>query len=89
MKKYSSLILLVLVLLLTSCADRVSFAQAATMEPVGFWHGLWHGIIAPLSFIGSLFFDDVSVYAIYNNGGWYNFGFLVGIGAFTRTTSRR
>jgi hypothetical protein len=30
------------------------------------------------SFICSLIFDDVAVYAVNNNGGWYNFGFVGG-----------
>jgi hypothetical protein len=37
-------------------------------------------MIAPFSFIGSLIWDDVAVYAINNNGGWYDFGFLLGVG---------
>lgn len=72
---------LLLVLCLSGCADHVQFAAAATREPVGFWYGLWHGMIFPFAWFLSLFTDDVAVYAIYNNGGWYNFGFLLGIGA--------
>ena len=45
----------------------------------GFWRGLWHGAIAPFTFIGSLFTSDVAVYEVHNNGGWYNFGFVLGI----------
>ena len=45
-----------------------------------FWGGLWHGLIAPISWIGSLFCDDIAVWAINNNGGWYTFGFILGIG---------
>jgi hypothetical protein len=37
-------------------------------------------MITPLSFIGFLFSDDIAVYAVDNNGGWYNFGFLLGVG---------
>ena len=44
----------------------------------GFWQGLWHGIISPFAFLISLFSDAVHVYEIHNNGGWYNFGFLLG-----------
>ena len=45
----------------------------------GFWRGLWHGIIAPLTFIISLFSENVGIYEVFNNGGWYNFGFMLGI----------
>jgi hypothetical protein len=48
-------------------------------EVAGFWLGLWHGLIAPITFIVSLFSDSVSVYEVHNNGGWYNFGFLIGV----------
>ncbi len=68
-----------MVLMLTGCADSVSFVEAATMEPVGFLHGVWHGITVIISFIGSIFFDDIAVYAIYNNGGWYDLGYIIGI----------
>jgi hypothetical protein len=44
----------------------------------GFWLGLWHGIIAPITFVVSLFNDGVNVYEVHNNGAWYNFGFVLG-----------
>ncbi|RLI63009.1 MAG: hypothetical protein DRO67_06410 [Candidatus Asgardarchaeum californiense] len=69
-----------LVVLLTGCADTVTCTQAIQMEPVGFWYGLWHGMITPIAWIVSLFDDDTAIYAIYNNGGWYDFGFIWGIG---------
>lgn len=27
----------------------------------------------------SLFVDDVAVYAVPNNGGWYDFGYFIGV----------
>jgi hypothetical protein len=47
----------------------------------GFWRGLWHGAIVPITFVVSLFSHDVTIYEVHNNGGWYNFGFLLGIHA--------
>ncbi|MDD5153001.1 MAG: hypothetical protein PHS95_03400 [Candidatus Pacebacteria bacterium] len=44
----------------------------------GFWLGLWHGLICPITFIISLFSDNVHFYEVHNSGGWYNFGFLLG-----------
>lgn len=46
----------------------------------GFWSGLWHGFIAPITFAISLFTDNVNVYDVHNNGNWYDFGFVVGAG---------
>ena len=51
----------------------------ATGRVAGFWLGLWHGIIAPITFIVSLFVDGVRVYEVHNTGGWYDFGFLLGM----------
>ncbi len=59
----------------------------------GFWQGLWHGIIAPVTFIISLFSKNVHVFEVHNNGNWYVFGFLLGItsvwGGGGRAASRR
>jgi hypothetical protein len=59
--------------------DNVTLLQATNIEPIGFLSGLFHGFIIIISFIGSLFFDDITIYAIYNNGGWYNFGYIIGV----------
>ena len=32
----------------------------------------------PITFIVSLFNPDVGIYESNNNGGWYNFGFVIG-----------
>lgn len=45
----------------------------------GFWLGLWHGLISPITFIVSLFTDSVNVYEVHNNGNWYDFGFILGL----------
>jgi hypothetical protein len=47
-------------------------------KPAGFWAGLWHGLICVITFVISLFSDKVEMYEVANNGGWYNFGFLLG-----------
>jgi hypothetical protein len=45
----------------------------------GFWYGLWNGVISPVTFIISLFNRNVSPYEVHNSGGWYNFGFMLGV----------
>jgi hypothetical protein len=57
--------------------------------PAGFWGGLWHGIIAPITFLVSLFVDGVSIYESNNNGRWYEFGFMLGIGAYAGNEGAR
>jgi regulator of protease activity HflC (stomatin/prohibitin superfamily) len=48
----------------------------------GFWSGLWHGLISPVTFIISIFTKNVRFYEIHNNGTWYNLGFVIGAGLF-------
>lgn len=48
----------------------------------GFWKGLWHGLIAPITFIISIFTKNVRFYEVHNTGFWYNFGFVLGAGLF-------
>ena len=72
---------------LSGCADTVTPDQIDSMKPVGFWHGLWHGMILPFAWLVSLFSDAAAIYATYNNGGWYDFGFVLGVGALGGGTS--
>ena len=86
--KILSLLMLILMIILafTGCADvsHVEQCLPATDHVYGFWGGVWHGMILQFAFIGSLFSDDIAVYAVNNNGGWYNFGFVGGFGIMLR-----
>jgi len=53
--------------------------QLPGAKPAGFWAGLWHGILAPIIFIVSLFTPKVRIYEKNNKGLWYDFGFLLGV----------
>jgi hypothetical protein len=59
-------------------------------DPAGFLGGFWHGLIAPIAFVVSLFNAGVHIYETHNNGRWYEFGFLLGICAHAgdRSASR-
>lgn len=48
-------------------------------EPAGFWAGLWHGLLAPLTFIVSVFAPGVRLYETNNRGLLYDFGFVIGL----------
>lgn len=82
MKKFYLVLLLVLVALVaTSCtAGPNTFTDVPNEEGelAGFWRGLWHGFIAPFTFLISLFSDSVNVFEVHNTGNWYVFGFLMG-----------
>jgi hypothetical protein len=81
------LIAALLVLTLVTLAGCVAGPNAMVNTPnedgrvAGFWQGLWHGIIAPVTFVISLFSDKVHVFETHNNGNWYVFGFLLGLTA--------
>ena len=72
------LAILLLPLLIAAC-DANQAADAVTPTAPGFLLGVWHGFIFPIAWIVSLFADSVAVYAVPNNGGWYDFGYFVGI----------
>ena len=73
--------LAVTALALSACVatQRADVVQASAP---GFLLGLWHGFIFPIAWIISLFDADISVYAVPNNGGWYDFGYFLGIVVF-------
>jgi hypothetical protein len=68
-----------LLLLLASCARQVPEAVEHGAQAPGFLWGLWHGFVFPFGWIGSLFDPRIAVYAVPNNGGWYDFGFFLGV----------
>ncbi len=82
MKKTVLLLVLVsLALILSACAagpNQLRNTPDEDGEVAGFWKGIWHGLIAPFTFIVSLFNRNVYVFEVHNNGGWYTFGFLFG-----------
>ena len=67
---------------LAACATQVSSAVARAPTTPGFLLGLWHGFIFPAAWVLSLFMPDVAIYAVPNNGGWYDFGYFLGIVVF-------
>jgi hypothetical protein len=75
----------VLILFSTSCAPGPNDAEKTPGQKghvAGFFLGLWHGFISPVTFIISLFTRNVRLYEVHNNGSWYNFGFVLGAGLF-------
>ena len=72
-----TLALFAVILTLAACAHRVD-SSVAPHAP-GFLLGLWQGFIFPVSWVLSLFMPDVAIYAVPNNGGWYDFGYFIGV----------
>ena len=68
-------------LTLSACVATQASDAVAPAAP-GFLLGLWHGFIFPVAWVVSLFMSNVAVYAVPNNGGWYDFGYFLGIVVF-------
>lgn len=80
MARARALAALALLATLAACATQAGDAVAPAAP--GFLHGLWHGFIFPVAWVLSLFMGDVAIYAVPNNGGWYDFGYFLGIVVF-------
>ena len=48
-------------------------------DPAGFFWGVWHGWIAPISLIWGFFNPEIRIYEVYNTGWWYDFGYYMAI----------
>lgn len=77
MRLHNLFLLIALTAALTACATQ-PLALTASELP-GFFTGIWHGLVAPLALIGEIFLND-RIYAFPNSGGWYDFGYMIGIG---------
>lgn len=84
MKRYWFFVVVMLLMLVmlacTAGPNPVTNIAVEGRSVAGFWMGLWHGLIAPLTFIISLFTSDVKMYEVHNSGVWYDFGFVLGAG---------
>ena len=64
-------------LVMAGCAASANDAVGSGTQS-GFWLGLWHGAISPITFVVSLLRDDIAIYEVHNSGHWYDLGFIVG-----------
>ncbi|HHV97546.1 MAG TPA: hypothetical protein GXX37_13975 [Clostridiaceae bacterium] len=48
-------------------------------KPAGFFWGIWHGWIAPVSLVIGIFNKNIRIYEVNNTGWWYDFGFYIAI----------
>lgn len=87
MKKGTRALLLVLVLLALSTlacatpnADR-GVPLEATGKVYGFWNGVGDSFSAPWAFMSNVIWGtNHGIYQTHNNGNWYDFGYVFGIG---------
>lgn len=75
-----SICLLLLIALITFVGCIPGDGRHIAEKPAGFFWGIWHGWIAPISLIwGLLFNPEIRLYEPNNNGWAYDFGFYVAI----------
>ncbi|MEL7656597.1 MAG: hypothetical protein AAGU75_11890 [Bacillota bacterium] len=80
MKKKTLIIIILAVsisLILTGCIP--GDGTYTSEKPAGFFWGIWHGWIAPISLIAGLFKENIRVYETVNTGWWYDFGFYAAV----------
>ena len=66
-----------LVVVLSSCAP--GSGEFGDNNEAGFFSGVWHGWIAPITLVVQIFDDDIRVYERFNSGWWYDFGFYIAV----------
>ena len=71
------LLILTFILVLTGCVP--GDGTYTSSNPAGFFWGIWHGWISPISLIIGIFDPGIRVYEINNTGWWYDFGFYMAI----------
>jgi len=92
MKRYIPILLLILFLLavLSSCAP--GGGRYSYKRPAGFFTGIWHGWIAPVTLVIGIFNQQIRVYETSNVGWWYDFGFymavIAGFGSLSLTRKK-
>lgn len=85
MKTSLAVLVILSLVILAGCAPGANQSKGTASEHDGvggFWLGLWHGFIAPIVFVVSLFKNNLGIYEVHNSGAWYNFGYLFGLACF-------
>lgn len=72
-----SIMAALIMLLLTGCIP--GDGTYTLSKPAGFFSGIWHGWIAPISLVIGLFRKNIRIYETINTGWWYDFGFYMAI----------
>lgn len=70
------IVLAAIMLMMTGC---VPGDGTYSIKPAGFFSGIWHGWLAPLTLIISIFDKNINIYEVINTGWWYDFGFYAAI----------
>lgn len=80
MKKRILLLIVVIIIsliLLTGCVP--GDGKHTPSNPAGFFWGIWHGWIAPISLVLGLFNNNIRIYEVVNKGWLYDLGYYMAI----------
>lgn len=81
-KNFKFVVLIFVLFILLSLAGCVPGDGTYTVQhPAGFFWGIWHGWIAPISLILGLFDKNIRIYEPINTGWFYDLGFYISITA--------
>lgn len=69
--------LLVMTFALTGCTP--GGGSYSPESPAGFFWGIWHGWIAPISLILGFFNSDIKIYEVNNTGWLYDLAFYMAV----------
>lgn len=78
-KRMLILFIIVLIVMLTFSGCVPGDGTYTADKPAGFFRGIWHGWIAPISLVLQLFNKNIRIYEVMNTGWWYDFGFYIAI----------
>lgn len=80
-KSRNKIVLIIMIVLVTVVVSGCipGDGKASADNTAGFFWGVWHGWLAPLSLIISIFNRDIRIYEVYNSGWWYDFGYYMAI----------
>lgn len=69
--------ILLLMTFLTGCIP--GDGKNTENNKAGFFWGVWHGWVAPVSLIIGIFRDNISIYEENNVGWFYDFGYYIAV----------
>lgn len=72
-----SIITVSMLLTLTGCVP--GDGSYTSSNSAGFFWGIWHGWISPISLIIGLVSKNIRIYEVINSGWWYDFGFYIAV----------
>ncbi len=75
----NKLVIIVIIFMVLSFIGCFPTQSTESEKVAGFFMGIWHGWIAPISLILGLFDNNIRIYEVNNTGWWYDFGFYMAI----------